>query len=54
VTLADAFLIPQVYNARRFNVPLDDYPRLVAAVDNANELTAFRDAAPESQSDASA
>jgi len=52
VTLADAFLIPQVYNARRFNVPLDDYPRLVAVVDNANELTAFRDAAPESQSDA--
>jgi len=54
VTLADALLVPQVYNARRFEVPLDDYPKLVAAVDACNELTAFRDAAPEAQSDASA
>ncbi|MEE8045275.1 MAG: maleylacetoacetate isomerase, partial [Dehalococcoidia bacterium] len=30
VTLADTCLIPQIYNARRFNVPLDDYPQLVA------------------------
>ena len=51
-TLADAFLVPQVYNARRFSVPLDDFPRLVAAVDACNELTAFQDAAPEAQSDA--
>ena len=54
VTLADAFLVPQVYNARRFAVSLDDFPRLVAAVDNCNELSAFQDAAPETQSDASA
>ena len=53
VTLADAFLVPQVYNARRFNVNLDDYPKLVAIVDNCNELAAFQDAAPEAQSDAS-
>ena len=52
VTLADAFLVPQMYNARRFNVPLDDFPKLVAIVDKANELAAFQDAAPESQSDA--
>lgn len=52
VTLADVLLVPQVYNARRFNVPLDDFPRLVAAVDACNELAAFRDAAPEAQSDA--
>lgn len=52
VTLADAFLVPQVYNARRFNVPLDDYPKLTASVDRCNELTAFQDAAPEAQSDA--
>ena len=52
VTLADAFLVPQVYNARRFEVPLDDYPKLVAIVDNANELTAFENALPENQSDA--
>lgn len=52
-TLADVLLVPQMYNARRFEVPLDDYPKLVAAVDNCNGLTAFDDAAPESQSDAS-
>lgn len=52
VTLADAFLVPQVYNARRFNVPLDDFPRLVAIADHCNELEAFQIAAPEAQSDA--
>ena len=52
VTLADAFLVPQMYNARRFNVPLGDFPKLAAIVDNANELEAFKDALPENQSDA--
>jgi len=52
VTLADAFLVPQVYNARRFKVRLDDYPKLVAITDEANKLTAFQDAAPENQPDA--
>ena len=50
--LADAFLVPQVYNARRFKVALDDYSKLVAIVDRCNETPAFRSAAPESQSDA--
>jgi len=49
---ADALLVPQLYNARRFAVPLDDYPKLVAAVDHCNELKAFRKAAPEAQPDA--
>jgi len=53
VTLADAFLVPQMYNARRFNVSLDDFPKLIAIVDNCNELAAFQDATPEAQSDAS-
>lgn len=53
VTLADVMLVPQMYNARRFNVPLNDYPRLVAAVDHCNELAAFKAAMPEQQSDAS-
>ncbi len=26
VTLADCMLVPQVYNARRYEMPLDDYP----------------------------
>ena len=51
VTLADAMLVPQMYNARRFKVPLDEFPRLVSAVDACNELQAFIDAAPENQPD---
>jgi maleylacetoacetate isomerase len=51
VTLADALLVPQMYNARRFNVPLEEYPRLVAVTDACNELQAFIDAAPENQPD---
>ena len=52
ITMADAFLVPQVYNARRFGVPLDGFPKLVAATDACNELAAFQNAAPEAQSDA--
>lgn len=52
VTLADALLVPQMYNARRFKVALDDFPKLVRIVDDCNELQAFRDAAPEAQVDA--
>lgn len=51
VTLADALLVPQVYNARRFDVPLNDYPKLVAISNACNELDAFHAAAPESQPD---
>lgn len=54
VTLADAFLIPQVYNATRFKVPLREYPKLVAATEECNQLSAFQDALPETQSDANA
>ena len=54
VTLADALLVPQVYNARRFDVPLHEFPKLVAAVAQANRLPAFQDAAPEAQTDATA
>lgn len=53
VTLADAFLVPQMYNARRFGVALDPFPKLVAIVDRCNDIEAFRDAAPENQPDAS-
>ena len=45
-TLADCFLAPQMYNARRFDVPIDDFPTLVGIVDACNELSAFEDAYP--------
>lgn len=51
-TLADAFLVPQVYGARRFECPLDDFPTITAIADNCNALEPFRVAAPEMQGDA--
>lgn len=52
VSLADVLLIPQMYNARRFNVPLGDFPKLVSIADRCDELAAFKSAAPEQQVDA--
>lgn len=52
VTLADCCLVPQVYNARRFGVPMDDFPALVAADAHCRALPEFEAAAPENQPDA--
>lgn len=46
-SLADICLVPQLYNARRFEVPLDDYPTLVAADAEANRIDAFAAAHPD-------
>jgi glutathione S-transferase len=46
-TLADICLVPQLYNARRFEVPLDDFPTLVRADAEANRLEAFAAAHPD-------
>lgn len=46
-TVADVCLVPQMYNARRFDVPLDDYPLLVRVDSAANELDAFAAAHPD-------
>lgn len=46
VTMADLCLVPQVFNARRFDVPLDAFPRLVAIDAALTALPAFADAAP--------
>ncbi len=51
VTLADVLLVPQIYNARRFNVPLDAYPRLLEIDEACNELPPFQQAAPDQQPD---
>lgn len=51
-TLADAFLIPQVYSANRFNVPLDSFPRLLAIDAAARAHPAFIAAHPDRQPDA--
>ena len=48
----EACLIPQVYNARRFDCDLDAYPRILALAARCEALDAFRHAAPEAQPDA--
>ncbi|MCB5176125.1 MULTISPECIES: maleylacetoacetate isomerase [Microvirga] len=52
VTLADVYLVPQVFNARRFNVALDAFPRIAAVEAACMAHRAFQDAAPERQPDA--
>jgi len=51
VTIADAFLIPQLYNARRFGVDLAAFPNLLRVEAALTELPAFKAAAPEAQPD---
>jgi len=51
-TLADLCLVPQLANARRFGVRVEDFPRLLTAEAAAKALKAFADAAPERQADA--
>lgn len=48
----EACLIPQVYNARRFDCDLTAYPRILEMVARCESLEAFRNAAPEVQPDA--
>jgi maleylpyruvate isomerase len=52
VGLADIYLVPQLYNARRFGVPLEAFPTLTRAETSAQALPAFRAALPEAQPDA--
>lgn len=46
-TLADVCLVPQMFNARRFEVPLDGYPTLARADAEAGRIEAFAAAHPE-------
>jgi maleylacetoacetate isomerase len=48
-TGADVLLVPQLYNARRYGVPLGDFPTLLRAEENANKLEAFAAAHPDRQ-----
>jgi maleylpyruvate isomerase len=52
VTMADLCLVPQVYNARRLKVPLDEFPKIVGIDAACLKLSAFERARPESQPDA--
>ncbi|HEY6923663.1 MAG TPA: maleylacetoacetate isomerase [Steroidobacteraceae bacterium] len=52
VTLADICIVPQMYNARRFQCDLGPYPTLRAICTHLESLPAFARAAPEAQPDA--
>jgi maleylacetoacetate isomerase len=52
VTVADICLVPQMYNARRFDCDLTPYPRLTQISAYLEGLPAFARAAPEAQPDA--
>lgn len=51
-TLADVCLVPQLANARRFQLSLDPYPTLLRIEAACHALPAFAAAAPEQQPDA--
>jgi maleylacetoacetate isomerase len=46
-SLADVCLVPQLYNARRFSVPITPYPTLRRADESASALPAFAAAHPD-------
>lgn len=50
-TLADVCLIPQVYNALRFKVPMEKYPKILSVYEHCNQSDAFLKASPEQQPD---
>ncbi|NEX92825.1 maleylacetoacetate isomerase [Caulobacter sp. 17J65-9] len=51
-TLADCHLIPQIYSARRFEVDLTPFPRILEIEARAAEHPAFQAAHPDRQPDA--
>ena len=52
LSIADVFLVPQLYNARRFDIDLAPYPRCLAIEANLETLDAFKRAHPDAQPDA--
>lgn len=52
ITMADVCLVPQVNNARRLNVPLERFPKIVGVDGACLAIAAFDRARPENQPDA--
>jgi maleylacetoacetate isomerase len=51
-TMADICLVPQVFNARRFDCPMDAYPTVMRIHDACQALPPFADSVPAEQPDA--
>ena len=52
LSLSDVYLVPQMYNARRFKCDLAPYPKLVRIAEGLEQEPAIARAAPELQPDA--
>lgn len=52
VTLADVAIVPQIFNAQRFDCKLDHVPTIMRIFEHCMELPAFIDAQPSKQPDA--
>ena len=52
ITLADVFIVPQVFNAARWKVDMSPFPTITRIADAAMQLPAFKAAAPAAQPDA--
>lgn len=52
ITMADVCLVPQIFNAQRFNCDLAPYPRTLAIFENCMNLPAFAETQPSRQADA--
>lgn len=52
LSLADLFLIPQIYNANRFNIEMEQFPLLKKINELCLTIPAFQKALPENQMDA--
>ena len=50
-SFADCCLIPQVYNAKRFQIDLTEYPNIQSIYTHCMQWAAFQQAAPEEQAD---
>ena len=51
-TMADCCLVPQIFNAKRYNSDLAPYPKTMRAFENCMKLEAFDRAQPSKQPDA--
>lgn len=51
ISMVDVYLIPQVYNALRFNTNMANYPNITRIYAACNELEAFKAAHPDQQPD---
>lgn len=51
-SIADCYLIPQIYSAERFNVDLSPYPNILHINEHCQSMQQFIDAHPDNQPDA--